>query len=60
VLPAVPVARAQTWPSRLVRIVVGFLLTLLTSWRALMGDWLTQRLGQHYRREWVYASGNTE
>jgi tripartite-type tricarboxylate transporter receptor subunit TctC len=50
-LPAVPrVARAQAYPSsRPVRIVVGFPAGGATDIMArLMGEWLTQRLGQQF------------
>jgi tripartite-type tricarboxylate transporter receptor subunit TctC len=49
-LPAVSgVAQAQAWPSRPVRIVVGFPAGGATDIMArLMGEWLTQRLSQQF------------
>jgi tripartite-type tricarboxylate transporter receptor subunit TctC len=43
------VARAQAYPSRLVRIIVGFPAGGATDIQArLIGDWLTGRLGQQF------------
>jgi tripartite-type tricarboxylate transporter receptor subunit TctC len=60
-LPAVPrMARAQAYPSRPVRIIVGFPAGGATDIQArLMGQWLTDRLGQQFLVEnRAGASGN--
>ena len=60
-LPAVPrMARAQAYPSRVVRIVVGFPPGGATDIQArLMGQWLSDRLGQQFIIEnRAGASGN--
>jgi tripartite-type tricarboxylate transporter receptor subunit TctC len=60
-LPAVPrISRAQAYPSRPVRIVVGFAAGGATDIQArLMGQWLSDRLGQQFIIEnRAGASGN--
>ena len=60
-LPIMPrVARAQAWPSRPVRIIVGFPAGGATDIQArLMGQWLSERLGQQFIIEnRAGASGN--
>jgi len=60
-LPVVPgVAQAQTYPSRPVRIVVGFPAGGATDIQArLMGEWMTERTGQQFLVEnKPGASGN--
>jgi tripartite-type tricarboxylate transporter receptor subunit TctC len=60
-LPVVPrMARAQAWPSRPVRIIVGFPAGGATDIQArLMGQWLSDRLGQQFIVEnRAGASGN--
>jgi tripartite-type tricarboxylate transporter receptor subunit TctC len=60
-LPALPrMARAQAYPSRLVRIIVGFPAGGATDIQArLMGQWLSDRLGQQFIIEnRAGASGN--
>jgi|SRR6185437_12089895 len=60
-LPAMPrMARAETYPSRPVRIVVGFAAGGATDIQArLMGQWLSDRLGQQFIIEnRAGASGN--
>ncbi len=49
-LPAVPgIALAQAYPSRTARIIVGFPAGGATDIQArLMGEWLTERLGQQF------------
>ena len=57
---AARLARAQAWPSRPVRIVVGFPAGGATDIQArLMGQWLSERLGQQFIIEnRAGASGN--
>jgi tripartite-type tricarboxylate transporter receptor subunit TctC len=60
-LPAVPrIAQADTYPSRPVRIIVGFAAGGATDIQArLMGQWLSDRLGQQFIVEnRAGASGN--
>jgi len=60
-LPAASrMARAQAWPSRPVRIIVGFPAGGATDIQArLMGQWLSERLGQQFIIEnRAGASGN--
>src|SRR4029079_19179051 len=60
-LPAVPrISRAQVYPSRRVRIIVGFPAGGATDIQArLMGQWLSDRLGQQFIIEnRAGASGN--
>jgi tripartite-type tricarboxylate transporter receptor subunit TctC len=60
-LPAMPrMARAQAWPTRPVRIVVGFPAGGATDIQArLMGQWLSDRFGQQFIIEnRAGASGN--
>ena len=48
-VPASPMARAQSWPARPVRLIVGFTPGGPTDILArLMGQWLTERLGQTF------------
>jgi tripartite-type tricarboxylate transporter receptor subunit TctC len=49
-LPALPrIARAQTYPTRPVRIIVGFTAGGLTDFLArLMSQWLSERLSQQF------------
>jgi tripartite-type tricarboxylate transporter receptor subunit TctC len=60
-LPAVPrISRAQAYPSRPVRLIVGFAAGGATDIQArLMGQWLSDRLGQQFVIEnRAGASGN--
>jgi tripartite-type tricarboxylate transporter receptor subunit TctC len=60
-LPAASrMAQAQAWPSRPVRIIVGFPAGGATDIQArLMGQWLSERLGQQFIVEnRAGASGN--
>src|ERR1700752_3852153 len=60
-LPAVSrIGRAQAYPSRPVRIIVGFPAGGATDIQArLMGQWLSERLGQQFKMETrACASGN--
>src|SRR3954452_21965200 len=49
-LPAIaPIARAQTYPSRPVRLIVGFGAgTAADIVARMIGQWLTERLGQPF------------
>jgi tripartite-type tricarboxylate transporter receptor subunit TctC len=48
-LPAVSIARAQTYPTRPVRIIVGFPAAGTTDIAArIIGQWLSERLGQQF------------
>src|ERR1022692_367783 len=49
-LPAVPrIARAQTYPARPVRIIVGFAAGSTTDiFARLIGQWLSERLGRPF------------
>jgi tripartite-type tricarboxylate transporter receptor subunit TctC len=60
-LPAVSrVARAQTYPTRPVRIIVGFAAGGPTDFHArLMGQWLSERLGQQFVVENRTGAGGT-
>ncbi len=60
-LPVVSrVARAQTYPTRPVRIIVGFAAGGPTDFHArLMGQWLSQRLGQQFVVENRTGAGGT-
>jgi tripartite-type tricarboxylate transporter receptor subunit TctC len=59
VLPAIPrIARAQTYPTRPVRVIVPFAPAGTTDVVArLMGQWLSERLGQQFIIEYRAGAG---